>query len=514
MYRILMVSLAVLFLVLTGNSASAQQATNAFYDEGIFAYEDGNYNIAETAFQKALDLDPQNPYANHFLGKTYIKMEQYKKAGKYIEKAWKLDAEMPDLAFDRAFLYYKLEKYGKAAALFKAVLEDEPARIMARFYCGVSLYRDRQYQKANPYLLAAVQGSPDLKVKAYYFSGLCHYYMDQQDQALERMNFVKTNTDSEEVRANAERWIQTIQAGKQERKPYKVELLIAYEYDDNVPLEPDDPEESIEDDLPDDKEDFLISAYAAGEYNLVNQENFILGAGLSRYQSMHSELDEYDSSETSGKLYARYKAAPFSLGLQVAPKIYQLDGEDYLLKIEVNPTASYAFNQQWSLWLSYTYADKDYRDNDTEIFKDVEMDRYDASSHEVFLDDVYILSNDMGFLLGGIGYEISTADENKYDYNRLTLRLGGSFNLPYEFRLGLLGSYAAKSYLEKEWQDDDGDDAKREDARYKITVSLARQLYSDWLEIAAELTYTKNNSDISNYEYTRNQAGIGLIATF
>ncbi len=497
MYRVLMVSLAVLFLVLSANLASAQQVINAFYDEGIFAYEDGNYTAAETAFQKALKSNRNNPAANHFLGKTYIKMEQYKKAGKYIENAWKLDAEMPDLAFDRAFLYYKLEKYGKAALLFQAVLEDEPSRLMAGFYCGVSFYRDRQYRQANPYLLAAAQKSPDLKVKSYYFSGLCHYYMDQQDQALDRMNYVRSNTDSEEVRANADRWIQTIQAGKKVRKPYKLEIRLAYEYDDNVPLEPSD-----QDDLYSEEKDSLIFGYAAGQYNLVNQDNFILGAGVSRFQTWHTELDEYDSSETAGKIYARYKAAPFSFGLDVAPSIYQLDEEDYLFTTEVSPSFSYAVNQQWSLWLTYTYSDNDFRQSD--------YDDRDGTSHEIFLDDVYTLANDKGYLLGGIGYEDNTAEEEQYDYGRLTLRVGGSFELPYKLTFGVLGTYAAKTYKEE----DPIEDETREDKRYKITASLSRDLYGDWLEIAAEYTYTKNDSNISNYEYTRQIVGIGLKATF
>jgi len=491
MYRILMVSLAALLFVLFASSASAQQVVSAFYDEGIFAYEDGNYQAAATAFQKVLDSNPEDPTANHFLGKTYVMMEQYEKAGKYIEKAWKLDAEMPDVAYDRAFLYYKLEKYGKAAALFKAVLKDEPSRVMAGFYCGVSLYRDRQYQQANPYLLAAAQKSPDLKVKAYYFSGLCHYYMDQQEQALNRLQYVKANTDSDEVQANAERWIQTIQADKQVGKPYKLDLRLAYQYDDNVPLEPTDKE-----DLYSEEEDSLIFSYAAGEYNLINQERLVLGAGISRFQTWHMELDEFNSNETGGKLYGRYKANPLSFGLQILASIYQLDEEDFLLTTKVNPTISYAINQQFSLWLAYTYTDKDYRQSD--------FDDRDGSDHEVLLDGVYTLKNEKGFLLGGIGYEDYTAEEDVYDYGRLKIKAGGSFQLPYKIRFGLLGSYWTKTYKE----------GSREDVRSNITLSLARELYWDWLEIAAEYTYTKNDSNESDFEYVRNLVGIGLIATF
>jgi Tfp pilus assembly protein PilF len=497
MYRMLMGLLAVLLLMLAGLSASAQETGSAFYDDGVFAYEDGDYKAAETAFKKALDSDPKSPYANHYLGKTYIKMEQYKKAKAFMEAAWQGDPDLPDLAFDRAFLYYKMEQYTKAAGFFKAVLEEEPSRIMASFYCGVSLYRNRQYAQANPYLVAAAEKSPDLKVKAYYFSGLCHFYMGQEDRALERLSYVKTNTDSEVVRGNTGRWIQTIETGKKERKPYKLQVRLAYEYDDNVPLEPRD-----QDDLYSEEKDSLIFGYAAGEYNFVDQEAFILGAGISRFQTWHVELDEYDSSETSGNLYGRYMAAPFSFGLQVVPSIYQIDGEDYLFTTEVTPAVSYAVNQQWSLWLAYTYAGNDYRQSD--------YDDRDGTSHEIFLDDVYTLKDDKGFFLGGIGYEDNSASEDEYDWSRLTIRVGGSFNMPYEIRFGVMGTYAAKTYK----NEDPIEDKTREDTRYKITLSLAKELYYDWLEIATEFTYTKNDSNIGDYEYTRQIIGIGLSATF
>ena len=497
MYRILMASLAVLVLLFIGYSASAQQVISGFYDEGVFAFEDGDYDTAEAAFLKALNSDPENPAANHFLGKTYVKLEQYSKAKNVIEKAWQADPDLPDLAFDRAFVYYKLERYGKAAGLFQSVLEEEPSRVMAHFYCGVALYRERRYQQANPYLLAAAQNSTNLKVKAYYFSGLCHYHMNQKDLALDRMNYVKSNSDSEVVRANASRWIQTIQAGKQAQKPYTIDLRLAYEYDDNVPLEPTD-----QDDLYSEEKDSLVFVYASGEYNFVTQERLTLGAGLSRFQTWHMELDEYDSSETSGKLYGRYKAAPFTAGLQIVPSVYQLDGEDYLATTEVSPRFSYAIGKQYTIWLSYTYADNDFRQSD--------YDDRDGTNHELFLDDLYMLKNDKGFLLGGIGYEVNNAKKEQYDYSRLTLRVGGSYEFLSKYEFGVLGTYAAKNYAEE----DPIEDETRKDQRIKITMSLTRELYYPWLEAAAEFTYTKNDSNISDYEYTRQLVGIGVKATF
>ncbi len=497
MYRILIGSLAVLLFMTAGHPASAQEAGSAFYDEGIFAYEDGKYKVAEAAFSKVLAGDPNNPSANHYQGKTYIKMERFVEAKPFIETAWKGDPGLPDLAFDRAYLYYKMADYGRATGLFQDVLKQEPSRIMAGFYCGVSLFHNQQYQEANSYFLMAAENSPDLKIKAYYYSGLCFFYMGQDAPAADKMTYVKTNAESKEVRDNADRWIEKIQAGGKERKPYRLQAKLAYEYDDNVPLEPTD-----QDDLYSDEKDSSILGYVEGEYDFVNQDAVILGAGISRFQSWHMDLDAYDASDTAIEIYGQYLTGLFTYGLQIRPSIYQLDGKDFLFTTQVRPEVSYTYNQQLSLWLSYTFSKNDYR-------KKAYDDR-DSDNHEVFLDTVYLLGDDKGYALGGIGYEYNDASEDPYDYGRFTLRAGGSLNLAYALRLGVLANYAGKTY-----KDDDAiQDKKREDTRYKITVSLSRELYYEWLEIAAEASYTKNDSNIDDYEYTRKVVGIGLSAAY
>ena len=497
MYRILIGSLAALFLMTAGHVVWAQETGSAFYDEGVFAYEDGDYLAAETAFRKVLASAPNNPSANHHLGKTYIKMERFGEAKPFIDTAWKGDPDLTDLAFDRAFLYYKMMDYGKAAALFEGVLKEEPERVLAGFYCGVSLYQIGQYQAADPYFMTTAEKSPDLKTKAYYFSGLCLFYMGQKIQALDKMTYVKTHTESKDVRDNAGRWITKIRAEIKESRPYRFQIKLAYEYDDNVPLEPTD-----QDDLYSDEKDSLILGSVAGEYDFVNQDNLILGTGISRFQSWHMDLDEYDASDTALELYGRYLADPFTYSLQVSPSIYQLDGDDYLFTTQVRPEVSYTVNQQLSVWLSYTFSNRDYRKR--------AYDDRDSDNHEVFLDTVYTLGDDKGYALGGIGYEYNDASKDLYDYGRLTLKAGGSFYLAYAMRFGVLGTYMGKAYK----NDDAMEDKKREDTRYQIAVSLSRQLYYEWLEIVAEATYTKNNSNINDYEYKRKVAGIGLSADF
>jgi len=242
--------------------------------------------------------------------------------------------------------------------------------------------------------------------------------------------------------------------------------------------------------------------YAAGIYNFVDREALIVGAGISRFQTWHMDLDEYDNTETAFKLFGRYIATPFAYGLQLVPSIYQLDDEDFLLTTQFKPDISYTINKQASMWLSYTYSINDYRQSD--------YDERDDSSHELFLDTVYLLKEEKGYLVGGIGYESNTASDDTYDYSRYTLRAGGSFEMAYDLSFDVMGTYAGKAYK----NDDPLEGNKRDDTRYNISLSLSRKLYYEWLEFSAELSYAQNNSNISDYEYTRQIVGVGLTAVY
>ena len=68
----------VFSLVLLLSAATyAEEAGRAYFDLGVFAYNDGDYVEAEKNLKSALTAMPDNPYYNHYMGKTYLKMERY-----------------------------------------------------------------------------------------------------------------------------------------------------------------------------------------------------------------------------------------------------------------------------------------------------------------------------------------------------------------------------------------------------------------------------------------------------
>jgi Tfp pilus assembly protein PilF len=496
MHRLLLCSLIALFLCSVGFQVEAQTAGSTYYDLGVFAYEEGNFNEAEIHFKKALEADPKDPSVNHYMGKTLMAQGRLKAAEGKLSYAWKKDPDLPDLAYDLAFVYYKMGKYRNGAAFFTEFVKMEPHHILANFYAGICLYKRGKFQEANTYLMAAAYMSPELKVKATYYSGICHFEMDQEEEASQKMIFVQANAESNEVKANAEKWLRRIREGRKIGKPYELEARIGFGYDDNAPLEPKDQ------DIFSDESDTVLLGYVAGRYSFVNKPHVELGIGVSRSQSWYSELDELNTSETAGQLFGFYYADPFSYGISLRPVFYQVDEEDFLLIYQAIPQITYRFSRALLGRAFYTYSANDYR-------QDLYDDR-DGSTHEVFADTIYNLSGDKGFFQCGIGYEDNTASEDEYDYGRLNIKLALQYDMAWELVLKLIGKFSNKTYK----NEDPFENETRQDNHYEGSISLARKLFSDWLQIALEYHYIQNDSNMEDYEYTRQITGAVLIATF
>ena len=89
--------LILLFATIVCLPAQGMAAGNVYYDFGVFALDEGNLNEAEKYFLQAMSKEPDNPYCNQFLGKTYFQMGRFDDALRYTEKAWHLNPSLPGL---------------------------------------------------------------------------------------------------------------------------------------------------------------------------------------------------------------------------------------------------------------------------------------------------------------------------------------------------------------------------------------------------------------------------------
>jgi hypothetical protein len=406
----------------------------------------------------------------------------------YLDVAWKADPEMSELNYDMAFLNFKMSNYPRAADLFTEIVDEGPSNILPHYH--------DLYQTALDYFLDAAEKSPADTANNYYYAGVCYWKTGKPGKAVEKLEYVKDNAESRQLRKNASKLLRAINKEKKGEavKPYSLYFKLGYYYDDNVALEP------LDEDVYSDEDDFVTKAYFSGKYNFVNKKQYKIGAGYSHYQTWYNDLDEYNLTGSIVDLYAKYRLKPWTLGLSFLPSYYWLDTHSYLRYYRVKPEVTWQCNKNLLTRLSYSYYDNEYFQNEDRT----------GHTNEVFLDAYYSILNKKGYIFGGIGYEDNSAHHDDEEYGRIKTKLGISLILPWELNLTVTGKYYEKEYDHV----DSFYGVTRDDSRYFGSVSISRRLFYDWLSVSAEFEYTENDSDIDDFDYERAVAGVALIARY
>jgi hypothetical protein len=269
---------------------------------------------------------------------------------------------------------------------------------------------------------------------------------------------------------------------------------VGCQYDDNVRLEP------LDEDIYPDEGDFAAVGYFSGKYDFLDKERWVLGAGYSHYQKWYDDLPGYDLVGSIFRFYGKYRLRPFTFGVTYLPSYYWVDSDSFLMTHQIRPEVSWKVCPDLLARLSYSYQRNNYFQNN---------DR-DGHTNEVSLAAYYSLGEKRGYLFGGMDFEVKTAAHPDQRYEQYKLRLGMSLEIPWDFTLGLTGRFYEQNYE----QEDSFYEIKREDAKYYGGVSLSHRFFHDWLDIIAEFNYTKNDSNINDYQYERKVTTLSLKAEF
>ena len=81
---------------------------NPSFQNGLKAYQQGEYKSALPAFQKAARTDPSHAEAFYYLGLTEIQIGQYENAALALETARELNPTLPAINLNLGIAYYKM----------------------------------------------------------------------------------------------------------------------------------------------------------------------------------------------------------------------------------------------------------------------------------------------------------------------------------------------------------------------------------------------------------------------
>ncbi|MDM8539287.1 tetratricopeptide repeat protein, partial [Desulfobacterales bacterium HSG17] len=431
-------------------------------------YESADYKSAKKNIKRALESEPENPDYNYFMGKINIKKKNLEDAVKYLEKAYSLAPDISGLKYDLAFALFKTEDYNKSAELFAEIVKKNPDHALANYHAGSAFYKLEKFSLVHEYMSRAAGKSPSLRPRANYLMGICYEKQGIWNKALEMFAKVEADPEADEsIKSRAKK-------RKKNCNPFRLSARIGIRYDDNVQLDP------LDKDLYEDQDDTLAIINFTGFYDLIRREKFTFGAGYLHYQTLHSDLKEYDLTGSTGSAYAKYRLKPFVFKISFMPSFYWLNSESYERRYTLKPETLWLMGKEYTSRLSYQYTDIHNFDDDDQA----------GDAHETNLEIMKSIMDKRILLRCGTGvkfYDAEAEDETYFSWN---IGAGITAKLPGKFDASLKGKFREFRY---DIEDNCGC-KKQHDRTRSAAVSISRPVFYDWLRVTGEYRYKKRDS--------------------
>ncbi|RJP83481.1 MAG: tetratricopeptide repeat protein [Desulfobacteraceae bacterium] len=486
--------LSILLVWSYAATCMAEQKGAAFFDFGVFAFEEGDYEGAEKNFLNAIKANPRNGDFHHYLGKTYLKTGRFKEAENALNQAWQYQSAMEGLKYDMAIVQYQIGAYPVASFLFADELFENPSNVLAQYYLGICMYKRQQYKNALEHFEKATQKNPSIKPNGFFFAGICHMQLRETERAVEKFSWVAENAQTDELKTNAVKWLQTAQALTKEANPLRLNLKIGAQYDDNVALEPADQ------DIYADEGSFGFTAYLSAKYRLLQYNNLSTGIGYNHYQSIHFDLSEYNLMGSIPNLYVKFNHKPWILGLSIQPTYYWLDTNKYMLRKQFSTDLIWNITGKLAGRYAIIFFDENNYITSGKNGRNIQF----------LMDAFYRIPEKKISLIGGIGFDHSNTDHADYQYTGFQTRIGMDWGLPREFVFSPSVRITNKQYAHTH----SFYNKKRDDLKYELAASISRKMIYQWLTGGVEYKYTKNDSNIAVYGHQSHKAAFIISAAY
>lgn len=389
---------------------------------------------------------------------------------------------------------YEIEQgnFEAAAGYLEQALRLRPGDQEARVSLGIAQGRAGNDSAARVTLQQAVDADP-ADGRARYELALVLARLGQRDDARQMMERAVALSKDDELLPVAQGFLREPGgAGKGDRPSLRLDAGI--QYDSNVILEQDDPQSPA----PENRADWKGVLLVDGRYPFLTSEQGGGAVGYRFYQSLHQHLEDYNVQQhaaTAGGHLRFGETVRFDVTYAF---LYSFVGaEHYSTSHRFTPRLTAAFTERSATELHGSYEAKRFFDSDT-FTNLTEKNGTNAAAgltHSFQITGQTALSLDYT-------YDRDDAEQAYWDYtgHRASLNLlvdAGPYRL-----------FAGASYHDRRYGEFlPGRTVKRHDGQQEATVGVSRKAGAR-MTISLSDTYTFNDSNLPEYEYRRNIAGL------
>jgi hypothetical protein len=396
-----------------------------------------------------------------------------------------------ELAMTLGVFQLETGEYQNAVENFKRALGLKPKDQPATMSLGVAYSRSGDYGRAREVLLKA-QALDKSDARTRYELGVALYKLGDMPGAKAQFASIDQGTADATLKDAAGDYLDLIASGLgQENKKFSIDVLTGFQYDSNVILDPDNPIVPGKT-----KSGWRFLAAASGKYRFIDDQKKSADAGYAFYQSLHidNNLSDFNVQQHSLSLSGRHKASEKTrFDLRYGFTYAFVGGDKYGAIHKITPSATFGFTPQSATEFFYAFELKDYYNSG--LFP-ANSDR-SGNNNAVGVTHTVLFPGQTSVAIS-YAYDKDSADQAFWSYS------GNKGSVSVQGKLPFAKATASVSYYDKRYDGEVPGYAQiRHDGTQEYSVTLSRNIIKN-INLSLSDSYTRNESTIAPFEYTRN----------
>lgn len=524
--------LIVCCLLLSVSTAFAQapidpQAYDLSIAKGLIRFSAGQYSDAERLFQAALEANPGDSRASFYLGQTLIRLKRPDAAEDIFQKLLQKDQTNGRAWLGLGMAQYNRGRYTEALVSLDNAEKHLPTDPLVFYYQGLSYHQKGAFDLSPGRLLRARIMSPDLAAPSHYYSGIAYYQRGMVEEAREEFNAVLQSgePDSELVKS-AREFLE--QAGGGEGAGFKrwdLSFTVMGQYDSNVVLLPlgTSPPHGVSGISQ--KHDWRTALFARGEYRALQTEAWLGGASYAVYQSFHQSLSGFDVENHTPGVFLQRQFGPFQARAQYSFDYIKVGRLPFLTSHTIQPLFTLSEGYHAFTQVQFRYQAKDFQDARFQgnSFRDGKNWLAGITQYFLYADNTgnvrFGYAFDADRTGGGSPSVAVIGNQTNADWAYSGHRFSAGIGLPavLTYKIDFDFNYYRQIYANPTSFASGALDAtttfKRRDQIFAFTATIGRD-FTEWLSASVQYAYTRDQSNLSSFDYNRNVTSFMITGRF
>ncbi len=523
--RLILRCIFALLIVMESSPVTGEEGESREYDfvlsKGLLLYGNHRYGEAQRYLEEAYRAKPGDTFAGYYLGQSLLRLRRPAEAEARFREILQQHPTDARARMGLGMALYHQERYAEALAnltIAEQTIKDDP---LLYDYAGLAAAARQSHDQASEKFLRAGALDPDLAKDPHYQRGAALSAEGKMEQATAEF---RSAVEAAPVTPAAEPTRPSLLSSiESPTKRWNANFAVSTQYDSNVVLLPNgvsSPGAGISH-----KDDFVAVLTGSGEYRFLQSDTWTVGAGYGFYQNLHARLTEFNVQDHTPTLYIQRRFGLAQLRMQYLLDYVTVGGDPYLLSNALQPTLTYPENERTftQAFVRYQYKDfKSFRDNQLGV--PVNETR-SGVNWMVGALQYLLLPDNRGHVRVGYtfdadrtgGGDVTQAVPGQptnadWSYTGHRLSSGVAYQPIAATTFQLAFDYYRQNYSNANSFSPTGTTI-RNDNVYLLTGTVVRDLRS-WLWLAFQYSYTRDQSNVAVFDYTRHIVSLTLGGAF